>query len=184
MQQLITKAHILERVQQAVAETLEWDGASIRPEHSLIRDLGAESLDFLDINYRLEQAFGIRMARQFLLDHAEEMFGEGIFLDAESRLTARGVRLLAARFGGAAGGLSPGLDLEALPALVTVAALADTVAEILDTLPERCQACDGQAWHIAEGSRIACRACGAPARFASGDDLLRGWLKEVEASIL
>lgn len=180
MQQVISKAQILETVRQAVAETLERDAGAIHPEHSLTRDLGAESLDFLDINYRLEQAFGIRMARQFLLDHAEEMFGEGIFLDGETRLTAKGARLLEVRFGARAGTVSPGLALETLPALVTVAALADTVAEILDTLPERCEACGGGAWKAVEGSRISCRACGAPARFATGDDLLRVWLKEAE----
>ena len=38
----------------------------------LMADLGAESLDFLDLNYRLEQTFGIRMARHFVLERRIE----------------------------------------------------------------------------------------------------------------
>ena len=75
-QDLITEEKVLDELKKAVEETLSVDEASIKPGSSLINDLGAESLDFLDINYRLEQTFGIKMARHFILEHIEEMFGE------------------------------------------------------------------------------------------------------------
>jgi len=73
---------------------LRVDESTIKPESSLINDLGAESLDFLDINYRLEQAFGMKMARHFVLEHIEEMFGEGTAIDEDGRLTDKAIELL------------------------------------------------------------------------------------------
>ena len=76
-QNLITEQRVFDEVKKAIVETLRVDENQIKPESSLIKDIGAESLDFLDINYRLEQIFGIKMARHFILEHVEEIFGEG-----------------------------------------------------------------------------------------------------------
>jgi acyl carrier protein len=83
-QKLVTEEKVIEVVKQAVVETLNSDESIIKPDSSLIKDLGAESLDFLDINYRIEQAFGIKMARHFILEHIEEMFGEGVAVDDDN----------------------------------------------------------------------------------------------------
>ncbi len=65
----------------------------IKPQSSLIKDLGAESLDFLDINYRLEQTFGIKMARRSVLDHMEELFGEETAIDSDGKLTDKAAKV-------------------------------------------------------------------------------------------
>ena len=85
-QNLITEEKVFQELKKAIVETLRADDNSIRPETSLINDIGAESLDFLDINYRLEQAFGIKMARHFVLEHIEDMFGEGAARSEERRV--------------------------------------------------------------------------------------------------
>jgi hypothetical protein len=149
----------------------------VTPKSSLTGDLGAESLDFLDINYRLEQAFGIRMARYSILDHAEEQFGEGVVLDENSRLTVRGVKLLMARYGDKAAHLTPGMGLDALPPLITVRAMADAVMDILATLPRECPSCSNSAWR-ADGPQIACGACEEYPVFDNGDDLTVRWLQK------
>jgi len=87
-QNLITEETVFAELKKAIVETLRVEENAIKPESSLIKDLGAESLDFLDINYRLEQTFGIKMARHFILEHIEEMFGEGSAID-EKRILAR-----------------------------------------------------------------------------------------------
>jgi len=46
-----------------VAEALGRDPAEVRPESILMTDLGAESLDFLDIVFKLERTFGIQITR-------------------------------------------------------------------------------------------------------------------------
>ena len=61
-------------VADMVADALGCDLAEVKPDVSLIEDLGAESIDFLDIVFRLEKAFGIKIERG-------ELFPEDILTD-------------------------------------------------------------------------------------------------------
>jgi acyl carrier protein len=60
------------KVARVLAETLNVDEDGITPAASLQGDLGAESIDFLDIVFRLEREFGIKIPRG-------ELFPESIF---------------------------------------------------------------------------------------------------------
>ncbi len=51
------------RVCDLVAEALACDRALVHVDANLMEDLGAESLDFLDIVFKLERAFGIQITR-------------------------------------------------------------------------------------------------------------------------
>jgi acyl carrier protein len=55
--------HVGETVRQLIAEALATDPERVRPESILMDDLGAESLDFLDIVFKLERAFDIQITR-------------------------------------------------------------------------------------------------------------------------
>jgi len=179
MQELIREQTVFDEVAKALAETVRATPSTIRPETSVVRDLGAESLDFLDLNYRLEQAFGIRMARHFFLEHMEEMYGEGAAIDADGRLTPRAIGVLKARYPEA---VLPepeaGLDMDEVPSLITVRALVGTVTDILGTLPERCP-CGATAWRTEDGTHVICGDCRHAAPYANGDDLTRRWLAGV-----
>lgn len=179
-QNLIAESTVLEEVKKGIAETLNIDVSTIQPDSSLIRDLGAESLDFLDVNYRLEQTFGIKMARHFVLEHVEEMFGEGAAIDENSRLTDKAVTLLKIRMGDNVPELSPGMDMDEVPALVTVRSIAKGVMDILDSLPGKCPSCGNAAWEAENGVRIKCGSCGEQAVFSNGDDLIKAWLTRVQ----
>ncbi|MGH9467681.1 MAG: phosphopantetheine-binding protein [Terriglobales bacterium] len=54
---------ILGTVRGAVAEVLGREESEVQPHSSLMNDLNAESLDFLDLLFRLESAFGIKIPR-------------------------------------------------------------------------------------------------------------------------
>ncbi|HUX68619.1 MAG TPA: phosphopantetheine-binding protein [Terriglobales bacterium] len=54
---------ILLTVRGAIAEVLGREEAEVQPSSSLMNDLNAESLDFLDLLFRLESAFGIKIPR-------------------------------------------------------------------------------------------------------------------------
>lgn len=179
-QNLVTEQKVLDELKKAINETLRVEEGSITPESSLIRDLGAESLDFLDINYRMEQIFGIRMARHFILEHIEEMFGEGAAIDEDGRLTDKAVSLLRIRFGGDKADLAHGMDMDSVPALITVQSMTAGIMDILDSLPESCTYCGKSEWKTEDGIRIKCGACGEPAAFANGDDLIKEWLTAVQ----
>jgi acyl carrier protein len=51
------------RVTSVLAEVLAVDAADVSPTASLQRDLKADSLDLLEITFRLEQEFGIEIPR-------------------------------------------------------------------------------------------------------------------------
>jgi acyl carrier protein len=75
-------------VRACVADVLAIDGAKVTPEASLIDDLGAESLDFLDLVFRLETEFGVKIPRDGIRLAAQEGlaqgFDEGGVLTAEA----------------------------------------------------------------------------------------------------
>lgn len=175
----VTEEKVLAVLKTKVGETLRIDENSINPEHSLIKELGTESLDFLDINYQLERSFGIKMPRRMILEHVEEIFGEGSAVDEDSRLTAQGAALLKIRFGDTHSELKPGMDFEQIPTLVTIRLLAEGVLEILDTLPNTCSPCGQSAWVCEDGSHIKCGQCGEKATFTNGDQVIKQWLQQI-----
>lgn len=181
-QELITEQRVFDELKKAIIETLRVDEKTIKPESSLMKDLGAESLDFLDINYRLEQAFGIKMARHFVLEHIEEMFGEGTAIDEDGKLTEKSIEMLRMRFGEDMPDLQPGMDMDEVPAFITVQSIASGVMDILNSLPEKCTHCGNTAWKTEDGSRITCGSCGESAAFTNGDDLTREWLNNVSSA--
>lgn len=50
-----------DRVADIIAETSEIDRDKITPESNTIDDLGIDSLDFLDIVFAIDKAFGIKV---------------------------------------------------------------------------------------------------------------------------
>ncbi|MDI1447162.1 phosphopantetheine-binding protein [Polyangium sp. 6x1] len=54
---------IAEKVRHIVAEALALDPATVKNESLLMADLGAESLDYLDIVFKIERTFGIQITR-------------------------------------------------------------------------------------------------------------------------
>lgn len=60
---MATKEEVLEGVREALVEALAVDADEVTETATLVGDLGAESIDLLDIVYRLEKAFGIKIER-------------------------------------------------------------------------------------------------------------------------
>jgi acyl carrier protein len=67
-----TQEEIYTKVSATLVEALNVDEDEITPAATLQGDLGAESIDFLDIVFRLEREFGIKIPRG-------ELFPESIF---------------------------------------------------------------------------------------------------------
>jgi acyl carrier protein len=78
----ITKEEILAiypKVAATMADALGRDVEEMRLEASLIDDLGAESIDFLDIVFRLERAFKVKIPRGKLIEDARGNLPEAEF---------------------------------------------------------------------------------------------------------
>jgi len=98
-----------------LVEALNVDQEKITPPATLQGDLGAESIDFLDIVFRLEREFGIKIPRG-------ELFPESIFQGdrefvRDGRVTAKGMAELRARL--------PFADLSRFEQNPEVSAIAD-----------------------------------------------------------
>ncbi len=70
------RAEIYQTVNEILEEALGVDAEEVKPEATLTGDLGAESIDFLDIVFRLEKAFDIKIPRG-------ELFPENILTDSQ-----------------------------------------------------------------------------------------------------
>jgi len=62
----VTKDEVFKKVQTALVDALGVDEEEVTPPATMVGDLGAESIDFLDIVFKLEKAFGIEIPRKEL----------------------------------------------------------------------------------------------------------------------
>ncbi|HEV8616623.1 MAG TPA: phosphopantetheine-binding protein [Methylomirabilota bacterium] len=67
-----TPSEIRVTVGKILVESLGVDEATVTDEASLVRDLGAESIDFLDISFKCQQTFGVDLAARLLQDRLLE----------------------------------------------------------------------------------------------------------------
>lgn len=117
------------RVIEIVADALDVDRADVHPQASLIDDLGAESIDFLDIVFRLETALGIKIRES-------EIWKGSVDPDSQESIDD-GVRRLKARMPQFRWDALPErITREDLPRLITVQTIVDYLARRDDDRPE------------------------------------------------
>lgn len=68
---MATSEEVFAKVQETLVDALGVDDDEVTPQATLIGDLGAESIDFLDIVFRLEKNFDVKIPRG-------ELFPEGL----------------------------------------------------------------------------------------------------------
>lgn len=76
----MSQEDIFGKVQEALIEALGVDDDEVTPQATLIDDLGAESIDFLDIIFRLEKSFDIKIQREELfpdIDNNADLVKDG-----------------------------------------------------------------------------------------------------------
>ncbi|MEY2525685.1 MAG: hypothetical protein QOE73_456 [Verrucomicrobiota bacterium] len=79
---IITKeeiAAIYPKVAETMADALGCDLEEVKPDASLIDELGAESIDFLDIVFRLERGFKVKIPRGKIVEEARGDLSESEF---------------------------------------------------------------------------------------------------------
>ncbi|MCM8775600.1 MAG: acyl carrier protein [Candidatus Omnitrophica bacterium] len=119
---------VYEKIKDILASALGRDPEEICPEASLTRDLGAESIDFIDIIFRLEKSFDIKIP-------SGELFPGNILNQEayvkEGRVTPEGLAMLKAKL--------PYLDIETFSSDPEVSKLAEyfTVQMIVSYIQDR-----------------------------------------------
>jgi acyl carrier protein len=171
------EAEIFEQFAQIVARSLRIDAAQITPDAQLT-DLGAESLDLIEISMETESQFHIFLPDKSILETAVEVFGSGV-LEKEGYLTDEGKRLLLRRM--------PDADAQDFAGAVSVKDLqryflkVHTWVRMIQSLvrytPGQCAACGGR-MAASMGFRMKCTQCGAEITLRSGEELNREWVRE------
>ena len=72
-------AAIFPKVAEIMADALGCDVEQVKPDSSLIDDLGGESIDFLDLVFRLERAFKVKIPRGKIVEEARGSLSEAEF---------------------------------------------------------------------------------------------------------
>ncbi len=87
-------AEVFGKVKEALVDALGVDDDEVTEEATMVGDLGAESIDFLDIVFKLEKSFGITIPR-------DELFPDDILTNAEyindGKVTPEGLEKLKVR---------------------------------------------------------------------------------------
>tara|TARA_Y100000589_G_scaffold307233_1_gene322703 strand:+ start:635 stop:1021 length:387 start_codon:yes stop_codon:yes gene_type:complete len=119
---------IFSKVQAVLVDALAVDDDEVTPEATLTEDLGAESIDFLDIVFRLEKAFEIKIDQG-------EIFPSNVLEDEEyvkdGKVTDAGMAELRKRMPHAQGSLDEfdaNRDVEEFSNIFTV----DTIVKFIE----------------------------------------------------
>lgn len=173
----ISHAELYERFVSIVATSLRIDPSRVTPDVSL-DDLGAESLDLIEITMESENEFDILMPERNIFDTAQVLFGHGV-LETNGLLTDGGHRLLRRRL--------PEVDASVLAETRSVAdarklfmrvdAWLRLIQGLVEHSPRLCAAC-GTAREKSAPGFLRCPQCGSEAAIPSGDEINQRWVRE------
>ena len=132
----MTRDEIYSKVQGVLVDALGVDEEEVTPQASLRSDLGAESIDFLDITFRLEKAFTADPTKPFKIPRGD-LFPENLDDPAfvqNGKLTDAGLTEVKRRL--------PHADLSALEQSRDLALIPDlfAVQDIVDYVERRTKA--------------------------------------------
>jgi acyl carrier protein len=115
---------------EAVAIALGVDDDEVTREATLLGELGAESIDLLDILFRIERATGVKIEAADLAEHIQGGIPDEEFGDEAGIVSAKGLAHLASVMPQVdVDGLAGTLEAEQVITLFTVGNLADLVAQ-------------------------------------------------------
>jgi acyl carrier protein len=117
-------------VQTAVVDALGVDEEEVTTEATLLSDLGAESIDLLDILFRLERKLGVKIQASDLGAHVQGGIPDEEFGDSNGIVTEKGLTQLKKVMPQIdENALAGKLEAEKVMSLFTVQNLVDMVAE-------------------------------------------------------
>lgn len=86
----MNREEIVQGVRECLANVLEIEVGPIREEDRILPDLGADSLDLLDLSFHLQQRFGITISPRDIEKHVQEKLGDTPF-EIDGAYTLEGI---------------------------------------------------------------------------------------------
>jgi len=170
-----TPADVEQRVLAVIARAMDRPVSEVKPSSSLEFDLGAQSLDYLDIAFSLEREFRISFPRADFMERAADHFGEenlvqnGVITDLGLRLLAKGMPELDPA------ALKPGLKVTEVREMFVVATFVRVVQQLLAAkaaMDRTCPDCGATMAESASLPEFVCPSCGKSVPLRSGDDVM------------
>ncbi len=90
----LTQTEAYEAVQEAVVGALGVDDDEVTPDATLMDDLGAESIDLLDILFRIERSTGVKIQASDLGEYIQGGIPDDEFSDDSEIISERGLEQL------------------------------------------------------------------------------------------
>jgi len=90
----MTQEEVFEKVKEVLTAALAVDADEVTPEAKLSADLGAESIDYLDIQFQLEKTFDFKIPKGELMP--ENIFSNPEFV-SNGKVSAKGIAELKSR---------------------------------------------------------------------------------------
>jgi acyl carrier protein len=175
-----------QRVLEVIARAMDRPVEEVKPTSSLELDLGAQSLDYLDIAFSLEREFRIQFPRADFMQRASDHFGEenlvqnGVITDLGLRLLVKGMPELDPA------DLKPGLKVTEVRKMFIVATFIRVVRQLLAAKAAMNRSCPDCGTTMNESStlpELICPACGKQVPLPSGDDVLFDHLMSVSDAV-
>ena len=128
----MTRDELVDGVKECLARVIDIEAATIGLDDRILEDLGADSLDLLDLIFQLEQRFQIKIAPRDLERRARESLGDTP-LEVDGVYTPEALAQLRASMPEVpAGELEPGLRTADLPYRFRVETMVNLVSRILE----------------------------------------------------
>jgi acyl carrier protein len=87
----MSRDEIFNKVQKVLVDALGVDDDEVTPESSLSGDLGAESIDYLDIQFRIEKDFGLKIPKGELFpENIQELLKDPKYVQ-DNKVTSTGL---------------------------------------------------------------------------------------------
>lgn len=173
MQSPYNETMLVDRVMDTVCEVLGCDKTELNPELSIGDELGAESLDFVEIRYNLERGLGIALPQRSVLDHLAVLAPNTPAVATNGGLTAFGAEALrSSLFGYSDKVAKEGARLNDVMQGATIRNWALLCLGILDSLPNACPDCGHHSASISRSGKPVCTSCNAALKPLSGEDVM------------
>jgi acyl carrier protein len=173
----MTESEVFDKFAQIVAKSLRIDPSQIALD-TYLTDLGAESLDLIEITMETETQFHIFLPDKSILETAVEVFGPGV-LEKDGYLTEEGKQLLLRRMPEADARVFKGevaaKDLHHY--FLIVGAWVRMIQGLAQYTPAACAFCGGP-MAPSMGFRMKCAKCGLEITLRSGEEINREWVRE------
>lgn len=180
-----TEALVVTVVTDIACEVLGCDMAEISPDMSLGDELGAESLDFVEIRYNLERRFGISLPQRSVFDVLATLAPEVPAIASNGKITEFGAKALReSLFAYSEAVASEGVRASDVMQGGTIRNWARLCLGILDGLPGACPDCGHHEAAVSRTGKPVCASCSTVIKPMSGDDAMlvsmETWLQTQE----